>query len=158
MIKQVLFLFSLTLLFSCSVFNKGKKNDQLSYIPKAFQSTYLGMPLAKFKEVSKNATLSSDEDFRTVYQEEFTEGDIKKAVYYFGKKGDLPLYEYIFDYYSKEKRDEFVAANLGDPNNGEEWLIESNKGFKIKAWTFKNKLVVTGLIKDTEWYEDENKD
>ena len=66
----------------------------------------------------------------------------------------MPLYEYIIDYHSAEKRDEFVAANLGKPNNEEEWVFDSKEGFKIKAWLFENKLVVAGLIKDTEWYED----
>lgn len=115
------------------------------------------MPMEDFKKLNGNATLNSEVEFRKVYLEEFEEGDISTVSYYFGTKGNLPLYEYVIDYRSKEKRDEFVKANLGDPNNGEDWAFDSQEGFKIKAWTFNNKLVVTGLIVDTEWYDDENK-
>ncbi len=157
MLKSLLLIFSITFLFSCSTTKLAKEhNQQLNYIPKMFHNTYLGMPLTEFKKARKNAKLKTEEGFRTTYLEKFNEGDINEVIYYVGTKDDSPLYEYVIAYHSKEKRDEFVEANLGKPNNGEEWTFDSKEGFKIRAWVFSNKLVVTGLIKDTEWYDEEN--
>ena len=157
--KHYLFLFSLVFLFSCSLFKGGQKDSgKTKMIPSEFSNTYLGMPLADFKNARAAATLNSEMDFRTVYLENFNEGDIKTAIYYFGTKDNLPLYEYIFDYHSKEKRDAFIEKNLGAPNDGEEWRFKGKDGFDIRAWTYKNKLILTGLIKDTEWYNEENED
>jgi hypothetical protein len=159
MIRTVLFLFSISLIFSCSTTKSAKKHSQQhNYIPNTFHNTYLGMPLAEFKKTRQKATLNVERDFRSIYTEEFADGDIKVVTYYFGTKGELPLYEYIIEYRSEEKRDEFVESNLGVPNNGEDWIFDSKEGFQIKAWVFKNKLVVTGLIIDTEWYNDEKSD
>ncbi len=154
--RKVLFMFSIFLLISCSTSKIAKEHSkQLEYIPKAFHNTYLGMPLTAFKQARNNAQLKTDEGFRTTYSEEFNEGDIKQIIYYVGTKDDLPLYEYVIEYHSKEKRDEFVEANLGKPNSGEEWRFDSKEGFTIRAWIFSSKLIVTGLIKDSEWYNEE---
>jgi hypothetical protein len=159
MMKQLLVILSTAFIFSCSSTKVAKEHkQQLNYIPNTFHNTYLGMPLSEFIKVRKNAVLATEEGFRTTYLEAFEEGDIKSVAYYFGTKGNLPLYEYVIDYHSKEMRDAFVKANLGEPNDGEEWRFDSKEGFKIKAWTFNNKLVVTGLIIDTEWYDDEKSD
>ncbi len=155
--KAIFSLFFLSFVLSCSTSKKIAKGhkQQHTYIPSDFHDTYLGMPLIEFKKVRQNATFRGEEGFRSVYVEKLNEGAIKEVVYYFGTKGDSPLYEYIFDYHSKDKRDAFVSANLKTPNSGEEWRFACKEGFDIRAWTFGKRLVVTGLIKDTEWYDDE---
>ncbi len=141
-------------IFSCSTSKVATQHkQQIKFIPKEFHNTYLGMPLDEFKKQRKMAELYKDEDFRTVFTEEPENDDIKTVAYYFGKKDAKPLYEYIIDFHSKAKRDEFVAANFGEPNNGDDWIFDSGEGFKIKAWQFQNKLVVVGIIPGTEWYE-----
>lgn len=148
------FLLFVAFIFSCGTSKiAAQHKQQLKYIPKEFHNTYLGMSMDDFKEQRKMAKLYKDEDFRTVFIEEFENGDIKTVAYYFGNKDTKPLYEYIFDFHSKEKRDEFVAAKLGKPNDGDDWIFDSGEGFKIKAWQFQNKLVVVGVILGTEWYE-----
>ena len=161
LIYRSLFLFfSFVILVSCGTTKKANNihAKQLGYLPSEFHNTYLGMPLAAFKKSRVTAKPGKTEEFRSVFIEEFDKGDIKSVAYYFGTKEEMPLYEYVIDYHLKEKRDAFVASNLGKPNSGEEWSFDSNEGFKIKAWLFQNKLVVAGIIKDTEWYDETETD
>ena len=149
--------FFVSLIFSCGSIKLSKEHKQQhQYIPKDFHNTYLGMSLEDFKNKKPNAKFYSESDFRKIYSEEISGGDIKTVSYYFGTKDNLPLYEYIFDYHSKDKRDAFIESNLGAPNDGDQWRFSTKEGFDILAWTYKNKLIVTGLIVNTEWYDEEN--
>lgn len=156
--RPFLLIFSFAFLVSCSSTKTAKQHQQqLRYLPKEFHNTYLGMPLADFKVARKEAMLETEANWRTDFIEKHTKGDVKETTYYFGPKDKMPLYEYIIDYYDAAKRDKFVETNLGKPNSGEEWLFDSGEGFQVKAWLYQNKLVVTGIIKDTE-YDEENDD
>ncbi|MDX2359694.1 MAG: hypothetical protein QNK23_02730 [Crocinitomicaceae bacterium] len=77
------------------------------------------------------------------------------AIYYFGPKGEEPLYEIIFMYISESDRDADAQRLLGDKNTEQGWSLE-HEPYNVKAWTYESKLIIAARIPDTEWYEEED--
>ena len=129
------------------------------HLPKEMEAkTEFGMPLNEFLSF-KNSKVEKQETgmgFRHVYYEEITGKDIAYIVYYFDADGEKPLYEVLIGYHDQQKRDAVARQLLGEPNseNNTEWQLKPEKGYEIKAWTYKDKLIITALIPETEWYED----
>jgi hypothetical protein len=136
---------------------RTKKHKQHKYIPPMFHNVYLGMGLEDFKKARpKIKEAKSEYDFRIVYVEKAPTSYIKQVVYYFGSKGEKPFYEFIIEYTTEAKRDQVAKQYLKRKNvDGKEWKYDSKEGFLMKAWTFKAKLVIIGVIEGTEWWEDE---
>ncbi len=111
------------------------------------------MPQADFLKIHKKDIEISDViDFRNQITETFTDGDIEAVTYYFDKDGNQPLYEYIIEYKDGIDVKEIAKSKLGNPNYEEkEWLFDSEKGYKVRAWTFKQKIVLAANLKGTEW-------
>ncbi|WP_340074439.1 hypothetical protein [Leptobacterium sp. I13] len=102
-----------------------------------------------------NAKISNKESFREVYLENINDEEIEYIVYYFDDKAPNVLYEVIINYTSPKYRNTEAAKYLGPVNYKEkEWLFHSDDGFKINCWTYKNKLIIAGMIKGTEWEEE----
>jgi len=148
---------SITILTSCSRINtisRGHK-AQMKLLPAQFSKLYLGMPLDRFSKIKNlnKLTRSTIMSFRDVYEETPHDKHIKEVTYYFDKDNNMPLYELIIEYKPDFDLASFITDKYGSPNSGEEWLFDSGEGFKIRIWTFDKKLVIAGLIKDTEWTE-----
>lgn len=134
----------------------GKKSHaiQKQYLPDDFKKLYFGMPLKKFKKVTKNKV--SKEPGLMSFRIEFVETkpknpSIKEVTYYFDVEGKMPLYELIIEYNSEKQRDNVAGPLLGKPNYGDEWVFDSGEGFDIRAWTFKSKLIIIGVLPGSEW-------
>ncbi|MCB0661967.1 MAG: hypothetical protein KDC24_04465 [Saprospiraceae bacterium] len=156
--KQLLLPSILTLLLfsSCGIFKKVEKSDNA--LPAAFADIKFGMTESMASSI-RTAMEKQDQqfDFRQVYMEESPGENINYAVYYFDADDNKPLYEVIIEYPDIQSRDAAAAALLGPPNQGGEWYFEKKWEYPIKAWVFKNKLVIAALIPNTEWYEEAQK-
>ena len=145
----------------CGVFNRsattpGSTRPQLKFIPAEFHDLHLGMSLRDALKARPGLQfVEQDYDFRKVYIEEIGRDGIKTAVYYFDDDGDQPLYEIMMIYPSAEERDAVAFKLMGEPNfEDSEWMHDSQEGFRIHAWTFKEKFIIVGKIEGTEWEEE----
>ncbi len=133
-----------------------KPGTSNSYIPsKTVGKLKFGMSLSSFQNQNKGAQEATDasNDFRKVYLEQRTTGEPSNIVYYFDNEGNKPLYEIILNFESASTRNEYAADLLGAPNSGEEWEFNDVKPYPIKAWKFKEKLIVVGVVPGCEWDE-----
>jgi hypothetical protein len=117
------------------------------------------MSLKDFEKIKNNETKMFDDgyDFRTVYIENIVNhAEIKNIGYYFDNDGEKPLYEIILIYKNEELRDIAAKKIFGEPNYKEkEWRITRKKSYNLWAWSFKTKLIIVGMIPETEW-SDQN--
>lgn len=134
----------------------GTSKNYSDLYPKGLDSeVYLGMPQSEFLKLRGiSADALTDNTFRKIHVEPSKSDDITDIIYYFDADGDKPLYEMIFIYKDENKRDADAKNLLGEPNDGEEWKLE-RKPYDIKAWTYKNKLILVAVIPETEWAEEE---
>ena len=149
-------LFSLILTACRTTQNQSSEHStQAKYLPDQFSKLYLGMTLKDFckvKDVNK-MTISTISSFRTEYEEQINDKTYKSVVYYLDNDNNHPLYELIIEYQSSFDLANYISTKYGNPNSGSNWIFDSGEGFKIKIWTFDYKLVITGVIKGTEWDE-----
>jgi len=152
-------IFLLILCVALGACNASKKagTKRSKYLPKAFSDIAFNMPMSQVANLRDlRSSDLQDEGFRISVYGPMEHPQIEGAGYYFDNEGDKPLYEVIVVYKSEELRDAAAAQLLGPPNfeNGKEWRFEQKKGYEIRAWKFKNKLIVTALIPGTEWYDE----
>jgi hypothetical protein len=155
--RSFLFLFSALILFSsCGIFKKVDTTD--NFLPPEFEELEFGMSPTEVSELRPSIKfMDQNFDFRAVYLEENPATTIKSAIYYFDADGNKPFYELIIEYPDIASRDAAAEALFGKPNMGGEWYFEDKGPYPIKAWVFKEKLVVAALIPQTEWWEDAQK-
>ncbi len=120
------------------------------------KQVYFGMPLEEFRALKSVKNLDeNDEDFRITVLETIDDPDVSYLGYYFDKDEAQRLYEVLIIYKVEEKPEEEAKALFGVPNYDEkEWRVTRPKSFNVWAWTFKKKLIVVGMIPDTEWSEE----
>lgn len=132
----------------------ASKNDYKNITPKQQDKrVHFNMSISEFKTL-KDLKMSDfiDDSFRWVYSEPLENETISDIVYYFDKDGEQPLYEMIYIYKDISDRDAAAQNLLGTPNNDKEWLLDRTP-YPIKAWKYKNKLIMVAVIPDTEWAE-----
>ncbi len=156
--QKTLFFLLFALAFSACKSSKSSSDSDYTNLQERFltskiKKSYIGMTQADFlKSHTRDIDISDVVDFRTQITETFAEGDIKEVTYYFDKDGNKPLYEYIIEFKDGIDVNEIAKSKLGEPNSEDtKWLFDSRKGYKIKAWTFKQKIVLAANLKDTEW-------
>lgn len=159
--KKYYFLFlATTLLFACTT-NK-LANQSKGYVPKNnyFKGIYFGMSESEFLKLKGPISPEkTDYDFREVYLAKTGETEPESVVYYFDNEKEKPLYELIIIYSSEEKAREEGDKLLGERNfeNNTEWFFDRDgDAYDIKAWNFKNKLVIAALVPGSEWYDEVN--
>ena len=139
----------------------GKSKKANPYLPTALQDIDFAWPMQRVADIRD---LRSDdmvkEEFRIAVYQGITHPEIEGVAYYFDADTPQPLYEVIIAYKTKEGRDAAATKLLGEPNyeNNAEWLLETKRGYKLKAWKFKKKLILVALLPGTEWYEEEQVD
>lgn len=146
----------ITLLLSLSLFGQSKKESK-KLLPKPLaKKVWFGMSYDDLnKSGRKLEAFPESVNFRREYLEKIGENGIEQVVYYFTTGGEPKLYEVIIQYYDPKTRDEAAKKIFGEPNyKGTEWRRYS-KSFKVMAWTFKNKLVVVGVLPGCEWEGEE---
>jgi uncharacterized protein YcfL len=116
------------------------------------------MPLNDFLSL-KNSKVEKQDDnasFRHVYLENLANANVDYIGYYFDADGHKPLYEVIIGCKNETDRDKMGESLFGARNaeDNTEWHLKPKDFHEIKAWTFKNKLIITALIPNTEWFED----
>ena len=135
----------------------AKHASQQKYFPDEFKNLWFGMSISDFRKATKVKLTPEPAlmSFRIEYvQNEFDNPELKEVTYYFDDDGENPLYEMIIEYHSASQRDRVAASVLGPPNEGEEWKFDSGEGFDLRAWQFRNKLVIIGVLPGTEWEEE----
>lgn len=136
------------ILFSCKSVESISKKYIPSYINK---EVYFGMPLSDYLSSKEGKTLDIyDEKFRTAIYEPRNDDQLEGVAYYFDKDDDEPLYEIILIFKETTERDKVAKAIFGSPNTEGEWKVTNKSPFNLWAWPYKNKLVIVGLIRDTE--------
>jgi hypothetical protein len=135
---------------------KAKPDDSESYLPICVAPSYLGMSFKKFKRKMniKKMQKSSTFSFRDVYTHYNPCPDVKEITYYIDKDGDQPLYEYIIEYEEGIDVVELAEEMYGKANYEDEWLFSRDDLFDIRIWTFQNKIVIVGVIQQTEWVDE----
>ena len=156
-----LMLASMLMLGACKSSQKaqGKKGGPNPFLPTELRDIDFGWAMTRVADIQDlKSTNVQQESFRTTAYQMASMGDIEGVAYYFDDADPQPLYEVLVMYKSEEARDAAASELLGKPNyeNNTEWLLESGRGYQLRAWTFKNKLVLVALLPGTEWYEDMN--
>lgn len=130
-----------------------------NYLPSEFSNIKFGMDMEKVlkKRSIDTTTVDRSMEFRITYVESVNKDGIEEVAYYFDNEGSKPFYEIIIVYESEDIRDKVAQEVLGEKNyNDEEWEF-AGKEYKIRAWTYKTKLIITALIENTEWWEEINR-
>ncbi len=154
--KLFIFVVFASFLISCSSTNPLIK-DSKDVLPKEVveMGLYFGMRESDFLDNFKYEDKSTSFGFRNIYTLKTKHPDIELISLYFDTDDNSPLYEMIILYPDEEKARQAGIAVLGQPNlNGTEWMFKRNNSHDIKAWNYQNKLIVTALIPNTEWYEE----
>jgi hypothetical protein len=148
-------LFSLLLLSACISAKGPLVPNHNTLLPMELRDTYLGMELPAFEMVrnTRGMERSNLMEFRIQFVEAYEGGDLKEVTYYFDNEGKFPLYEYIIEYMPGVDVRKRALDMYGPPNNGNEWIFDSGEGFNIKIWTFDAKIVIAGVLPNTEWAE-----
>ena len=158
--RSIPLLCSLLLLLAlagCSVPENLRGHEkQLKYLPDEWHNIYFGMPLEEAVANRPDMEQVEQNDFRRVYLEPIHRYRIEEAYYYFDKEGEQPLYELILEFDSPFVRDDVAVELFGKPNYNDktEWRYPSGEGFDIRAWTVQRKLVIVGMLPNTEWAEE----
>lgn len=153
--RTITILVMICLLLGCSG-SKKIHSHQKKYLPPELQHLYFGMPFTDFSKIYTDISVNEIMEFRkSVHIKDFT-NDIKELTVYFDNDANIPLYEFIIDYYDVTFRDDIVALLYGKPNyNNDEWNFDSKEGYDIRIWTFNHKIVIAAFIAGTEWNEEE---
>ena len=133
---------------------KDSWNIKKQYLPEYFSDLYLGMPYEEFLFIKGKLKkhLADLMSFRFELEERINRNGIRDVIYYFGKTDTKPLYELIIEYEKNFDLQKYLLQKYGNPNHGNEWRFDNGEGVIIMIWTFRNKLVIAGAIKGTEWY------
>ena len=126
------------------------------FLPEVVSNLDFGMSMEEVKALRPNIRDAEGKyDFRKEYLEEVYDNGIEYIGYYFNKAESWPLYEIIIGYDSEDLMKAKAFQLLGEKNHekGEEWMLDSGRGYQIHAWTFQKKLVIVGKIGGTEWDE-----
>jgi hypothetical protein len=126
------------------------------YFPKGIKKIYLGMPYQDFMNAKEGVDFGKDDsfDFRTVLTEDISGKPYETLIYYLDKDGDQPLYEILIVYPAGQNVNEIAEELYGAPNKEKEWYFEHNNGYPVKIWVYKQKLVITAEIPNTEWADE----
>jgi len=147
-------------LVSCSMFKTSSpERFQTNLLPEYVQNVYLGMPLEDFEEERDIDKMIVEQgiSFRIQYEEIVDNELFHSIIYYFDANiSSQPLYEMIFIFQDGVDVESYTESFYGEPSITyhlpfDEWCWQSGEGFQILAWTFENKLVIVGAIKNTEW-------
>ncbi|RMG58246.1 MAG: hypothetical protein D6722_23810 [Bacteroidetes bacterium] len=150
-----LLLIALLSLTACQLWRGGSRVYHQRYFPGPFTDLHFQMPLAEALRHHPDMQVSSEESFRIIYTEEIGREGIQSVAYYFDSDAPRILYELVILYQDAASRDAAAARLLGPPNHEEdEWMLDSQDGYRINAWTYQNKLILAGKIAGTEWEEE----
>ncbi|MTB51126.1 hypothetical protein [Lewinella sp. W8] len=146
----------LGLLLAVVPLNAQSRKAQKQYFPRVIQKmkVYLGADAGRLLDQCPECTdMKTGESFRTIYSTPLKDKQFATAVFYVSTQKS-ELYEMIL--VAKEGVDiETVAASLlGPPNQGDEWRFspaQTRQDFTLAAWTFRNKLIIAGDLKGSEW-------
>lgn len=114
------------------------------------------MPLSEFLDNFKrdNIVLDDSYGFRLVYTQAVKNRNVSEIIYYFDADGDKPLYEIIVVYKESINAQTIADRKYGTPNFRQtEWRFQY-KEHEIWCWVYKDKIVVTAKIPETEWYKE----
>ena len=154
---------TITLLVLISAFSvscrgsRGPSSDsQQRILPQGVQGVYLGMERSEFLETHPFAEFQDmGANFREVYLEEFENKDYESIVYYIDADAPFPVYELIINYPEKVNVANLARRLYGVPNYNEtEWWFEDVEDFPVHIWLYKQKIVIAGIISNTEWAEE----
>lgn len=147
-----LFTFTLLILLANHVF---AQKDPNVFLPESIrQSVRFGMTESEFKSTHKEDKYTyRDDNFRHTYSEVVSnDPDIEMVTYYFDQDGDKKLYEVILVYKNESLRNRYANEVFGKPNSGKgDWLVTHKKRPDVKAWNYKNQLMIVLVIPECEW-------
>ena len=156
---SLLLLGTVLTLGACKSSEKASSKKANPYLPERLQNIDFKWPMQRVADIRDLRSEDMvDEQFRVAVYQHVKQGAIEGVAYYFDGEGEKPLYELIVQYVDEPARDAAAKQLLGAPNyeNNKEWLLDTGRGYKLRAWKFKTKLVLVALLPGTEWYEDMN--
>jgi len=134
--------------------NLYSRKDSKGFLPKSLErDVYFGMTYARFTKKWTGEIAYQDDGFRWTVDGGGDDEVETYSFYFTGNDDKNLLYEVIIDYKDAEIRDKIAEKVLGKPNHGTEWYFARNDKFDIKAWLYKNKLVIVGIMPGCEWDE-----
>jgi hypothetical protein len=152
-----IFLLVSFLFFECLAWSQPLRKE---FLPEELRGVKLGMSEKKLLRKRGNMLEVYPEqvNFRKAYMQTNVSENVEYLVFFTDADGKKPLYEIIIRYKNIHVLDRFAAELLGEPNYEQtEWRYDTGKGFIVWAWKFENKLVLVGMIEDTEWDETKEK-
>ena len=112
------------------------------------------MSKADFMDQFPQAVIYEEQSFRTAMGYKIGTRDVNEIIYYFGTKGNEPLYEMIVNFNSESLAESKALELLKQANHkNKEWRYAYKK-LPLWCWVFKSKIVYVAKIPDTEWYSD----
>lgn len=155
--KTLSYFLTLILLLQLTAIQAQNPKQQKKYFPKVVKKmkVYLGSSEAYFlNRCADCEDQKNGESFRKIYQTTWDDKQFESAIFYISTK-KAELYEMIL--IAKEGVDVNELANKlwGNPNHEDaEWRFspeETGQAFTIACWTYKNKLIIAGDLKGSEW-------
>lgn len=137
---------------------------QKNYLPKCIKKMkiYLGMSESDFLAQCPQCALdesNSFSSFRSVYISPLNDNVFEEAIFYVSTD-NKDFYEMILIAKESENATDYAHKLLGEPNADEdEWRYSpkvTGEAFTIAAWNYKNKFIVAGSVKGSEWEEGFN--
>ena len=141
---------------SCRGSRGPSTEAQQRILPQGVQGVYLGMERAEFLDTHPNAEFQeTGMIFREVYLEEFENKPYESIVYYIDTDEPYPVYELIINYPEGVNVANLARRQYGVPNHKEvEWWFEDIEEFPVNIWLHNQKIVIAGIITNTEWGEE----
>lgn len=120
---------------------------QQKYFPKRLQDFNLGMSLDEFKQRKDISHMEIDEnDYISYITEDVEDKYVLQYTYQFDK--EKILYEMMIQYKNSVDVHQLMIAMYGEPNNGDEWMIDTGN-ITLKVWRFGKSL----CIADAKYFE-----
>lgn len=93
-------------------------------------------------------------DFREIYVDTSFSHRFNTVIYYIDRDATKPVYEFILLVDDGLDAKKIAIEKYGQPNHNQEWrfaMDETKLPFDIAVWTFRNKVIIAGMIAGTEW-------
>jgi hypothetical protein len=115
-------------------------------------SIHLGMSYNDFIKINNKSKMEYDDifDFRTEIVQQVNNQYVKSITYYFDNDIDKPLYEIIIEFKKDFKLNDYIKSEFASNM----FYLPQDRDFPIKMWSYEQKLVITGVISNTEYTEE----
>jgi hypothetical protein len=135
--------------------NEVKSQEKFLFQELIDNGLFLGISKENLLIQRPKAEANSDGfNFREIYVDTAFSYRFNTVIYYLDRDNLKPVYEFILLVDNGLDATKIAIDKYGKPNHNDEWRFTAQKSklpFDVAIWTFKNKIIIAGTLKDTEW-------